>query len=345
MHRFDYRFLASSVSADLAGATNVLYDLRARNEIRQSQDTAVFEELKKSAIIESVRGSNAIEGIITTKARLDELVRGATPHTRGERELLGYKNALQEIYAPGFSGDLTEDYIRHLHALILGATSDQAGSYKRSDNWIQERDSEGHISVRFVPVPAAETPDAMGQLVMAYREARQDSRIGALALAACAVVDFLCIHPFLDGNGRVSRLITTMLLLRSGFDVCRYVSVEGMMDNHKAGYYDALKASSDGWHDNVNDYTPFILYLLQILYARYKELDLRYVESSLKRVPKAERVESLLLGAYAPVSKAEIHDKLPEVSVRTIERVLARLMEEGVVEKIGTYRDARYRRV
>lgn len=345
MHRFDYRDLARTLDATLVGVTNVLVDLRARNELREQQDAIGFEKLKQAAVIESVRGSNAIEGIVTTKARLEELVQGAEPLTHGEREILGYKNALQEIYSPSFSGSLTEDYIRHLHALLLGGTSNQAGKYKVEDNWIQERDAEGHISVRFVPVRAADTPDAMIQLVMAYREARQDERINNLLLTACVTVDFLCIHPFADGNGRVSRLLTIMLLQQFGFDVCRYVSVEGMIDKHKAGYYDALKASSEGWHDSDNDYTPFALYLLQILYACYRELDRRYVEGTLERVPKSKRIETLLMDAYVPISKAEICDKFPEVSVRTVERVLARLMREGTIEKIGTYRDARYRRL
>lgn len=343
LHVFDYRCLGESVDADIASVTNILFDLRARNELRVQRDTVSFEQLREAAIIESVRGSNAIEGIVTTRARLRELVQGAEPHTHGEREILGYRSALQEMYAPGFSASLTEDYIRHLHSLLLGATSTRAGVYKHEDNWIQERDAEGHISVRFVPVSAAQTPDAMRQLVLAYREARQDERINDLLLIACVIVDFLCIHPFADGNGRVSRLLTTMLLQQAGFDICRYVSVEGMIDEHKAGYYDALQASSEGWHDNENDYTPFVLYLLQILYACYRELDRRYMEGTLERVPKAKRVEMLLMDAYVPISKAEICERLPEVSVRTVERVISRLMKEGVVEKIGTYRDARYR--
>lgn len=345
MHVFDYRMLTDSLPADIAGVSNIIFDLRARNEMRRLQDGSGFDRLREAAIVESVRGSNAIEGIVTTRARLAELMGGAEPHTHGERELMGYRAALQEMYAPDFSADLTEDYVHHLHRLLLGSTSTQAGTYKLEDNWIQERDASGRIRVRFVPVPAAETADAMGQLVMAYREVRQDPSVNVVALVACVVVDFLCIHPFADGNGRISRLLTTMLLQRAGFDICRYVSIEGMIDKYKAGYYDALGEASEGWHDNDNDYMPFVLYLLQILYACYRELDLRYVEETLERVPKSKRVEALLMGAYVPISKADISDRLPEVSVRTIERVLSRLMRDGKVEKIGTYRDARYRRL
>lgn len=346
MHSFDYRFLSGAVPAGLSGATNVLFDLRARNALRMKADEGLFEKLREAAIIESVRGSNAIEGIVTTKSRLREIMQNqATPATHGEREILGYRNALQEIYDPGSAASFTEEYVRHLHALLLQTTSDQAGSYKREDNWIQERDSSGRISVRFVPVSARETPDAMGQLVMAYREARQDSIINPLALSACVVVDFLCIHPFADGNGRISRLLTTMLLQQGGFDIGRYVSIEGMIYSHKDGYYDALKASSEGWHENENDYGPFMLYLLQILYACYKELDLRYANESTKRMPKAKQVEALLMSTYAPISKAEVCERLPEISATTVERALGNLVKAGIIEKMGTYRDARYRKV
>lgn len=345
MHSFDYRFLADSIPAELGGASNVLYDLRGRNALRMQEDERVFEQLRQAAIIESVRGSNAIEGIVTTQDRLRELMDGsATPETHGEREILGYKAALQEIYAPGFAADLTQDYIRHLHALLLQGVSDQAGNYKQVNNWIQERDASGRLSVRFVPVSADDTPDAVDQMVMAFYETAQDANINVLALTACVVVDFLCIHPFADGNGRVSRLLTTMLLQRFGFDIGRYVSIEGMIERYKTGYYDALAEASVGWHENENDYMPFVLYLLQILYACYKEFDQRFIDNGLSKVPKAKLVETLLLSAYAPVSKREICERFPEVSAKTVERVLSELMRDGRVVKIGSYRDARYRR-
>ena len=346
MHSFDYRFLADNIPSDLASVTNLVYDLRGRNALRASVDECTFSSLRDAAIIESVRGSNAIEGIVTTRARLTELMQdNAAPTTPGEHEIVGYRRALDEIFAPGFSADLTQDYICHLHELLLRETSDQAGAYKRTNNWIQERDASGKLSVRFVPVSAEDTPEAMQQLVMAYHEASHDSKINSLALTACVVVDFLCIHPFADGNGRVSRLLTNMLLQQSGFNIGRYVSVEGMINEYRAGYYDALKASSEGWHENKSDYAPFILFLLQILYACYKELDQRYVEGTLEKVPKSQRVEAVLLSAYTPVSKEEVCDRLPDVGVSTVERVLSRMVKEGSIEKIGTYRDARYRRL
>lgn len=346
MHQFDYRFLAETVPAEILGASNIVSDLKARDTMRRSTNKVLFDRLKELAIVDSVKGSNAIEGIVTSRARMKELVElGMEPTTHTEREIVGYKEALDEIYAPGYAAGLSEDLVKHLHRRLMHATSPQAGLYKNEDNWIQQRDAQGRISVRFVPVKASETPEAMAQWVLAYREARQDARIDTVALIACATVDFLCIHPFMDGNGRVSRLVTTVLLQQSGYDIGRYVSIEGMIDNHKAGYYDALEAASVGWHDNKSDYTPFIVYLLQILYACYKELDRRFVENSLVQVPKAQQVEALLMGAFVPLSKAEVAERLPDVSISTIERVLRRMVQQGSIEKIGTYRDARYRRL
>ena len=346
MHIFDYGFLTQSIPSELARAAALVSGLRASNALRVAESPDAFEALREAAVIESVRGSNAIEGIVTTRARLEGILRGEVgPESHGEREILGYRRALDEMYAPGFDADLTEEYICHLHGLLLGASSPEAGKYKRSDNWIQQRDADGRISVRFVPVAAKVTPDAMAQLVMAYRDARQNSAVDPLALIACVVLDFLCIHPFADGNGRVSRLLTTMLLEREGFDIGRYVSLEGKVDEYKTGYYDALAAASVGWHDGEGDYIPFVTFMLQVVYACYKELDQRFVEDSLRRVPKTELVERVLMDAYVPMSKAEVCERLPEVSAKTVQRVIARMVDEGRLEKIGTYRDARYRRV
>lgn len=344
MHVFGYRFLADAIPADIVGASNIIYDLRGRDAVRRETNVAVFEGLREAAMIDSVRGSNAIEGIVTTQARMQELLQmDAPPSSHAEREIVGYRDALQEIYAPGFASDLSENMVCHFHQLLFRTSSKSAGSYKTEDNWRQERDATGHLSVRFAPVRAKDTPDVMSQWAMAYREARQDSRISNLLLIPCVVVDFLCIHPFADGNGRVSRLLTTALLQRCGFDVGRFVSIEAMIDEHKAGYYDALAAASSGWHDNRSDYTPFIAYLQQIICACYKELDTRFVAGGAARVPKSQQVEALVMAAFVPISKREIAQRLPDVSVTTIERVLGRLVKEGRVERIGSYRDARYR--
>ena len=182
-------------------------------------------------------------------------------------------------------------------------------------------------------------------MVLAYHEAKQDTGINGLLLTACVIVDFLCIHPFRDGNGRVSRLLTSLLLLQEGFDIGRYVSVDKKIHEYRYGYYQALRACSDGWHENRNTYIPFITFLLQILYSCYKDMDDKFIRNTVHRLNKANQVENTLMQCFVPVSKEEIAARLPEISVSTVERVLGKLVREGKIEKIGTYRDARYRRL
>ena len=346
MHRFDYRFLSESFPANLLEIAGIIYDLRGRGEIRKTGNRKIFQELRRTAMVDSVESSNAIEGIVTNAGRIRDLVgRRADPSTHDEQEILGYRDALDEIYGSFEDLEFSGDLMRHLHSVLLGTTSPDAGQYKQRNNWIQERDDQGRISVRFMPVSAKETPEAMEQMVLAYHEAKQDTGINGLLLTACVIVDFLCIHPFRDGNGRVSRLLTSLLLLQEGFDIGRYVSVDKKIHEYRYGYYQALRACSDGWHENRNTYIPFITFLLQILYSCYKDMDDKFIRNTVHRLNKANQVENTLMQCFVPVSKEEIAARLPEISVSTVERVLGKLVREGKIEKIGTYRDARYRRL
>jgi len=345
MHRFDYRFLADQLPANLLEIAGIIYDLRGRGEIRKAGHPRIFQELQHAAMVDSVGSSNAIEGIVTSAERVQELVdRQTEPFTHDEQEILGYRDALDEIFQNSGGLEITPSLLKHFHYLLLRATSPEAGEYKRQNNWIQERDGQGHIRIRFVPVPAKETAEAIGQMILAWREGKQDSRINGLLLTACVIVDFLCIHPFMDGNGRVSRLLTTLLLMQEGFDIVKYISVDKKISEYQYNYYQALKACSDGWHENRNTYIPFITYLLQILYSCYKELDNQFIGSTVQRVSKSKQIENDLMQRFVPVSKEEIAARFPEISVTTVERVLGKLVKEGKIEKIGTYRDARYRR-
>ena len=345
MHRFDYSFIRESIPGSLSGLVGIIYDLRGRGEIRKTENQRVFEGLRQAAMVDSVRSSNAIEGIVTTAERAKALVRqDAVPVNHDEQEILGYRNALAEIYAGFERMELSEELVKHFHQRMEQNAAADAGEFKRENNWIQERSAEGKIQVRFVPVSAKDTGEAVAQWVMAYREARQDSRINGLLLTACVIVDFLCIHPFRDGNGRVSRLLTSLLLLKEGFDIGRYVSVEKKINDYKYGYYEALKASSAGWHENRNSYEPFITFLLQILYACYKEMDEKFIAGTARTQSKSRLVENTLLQCFVPVSKGEIAARLPEISVTTIERVLGQMVKDGRIVKIGENRGARYMR-
>ncbi len=343
MHKYDYSFLKDSVPGNIVGLTDIISDLRTKEEFRKLQYSETFEVLRKKAIVESVKGSNAIEGIVTTDSRIKDIVAGSKPVTHDEMEISGYKDALNLIHTEHENLDVDEKTILSFHRLLSEQTNPRdAGKYKTSNNFIMEIGPDGSRRVRFKPVSAKRVNADMEQLLLAYYAARQDSDISPLFLTPCFVLDFLCIHPFMDGNGRISRLLTVLLLYLSGYDIVRYISYEGQINNYKDSYYDALKISSDQWHDNKNDYVPFIVNFLQVLYKCFKDLDESFTDISLKKAKKSERVESILMGAIVPISKQDIMAKLPDVSVKTVELVLGKMLKDKKIKKIGTYKDARY---
>ena len=345
MRRYDYSFLKNKIPGNIVGLTDIIADLRAKEEFRKLQYSETFESLRKKAIIESVKGSNAIEGIVTTDDRIRDIINGSVPITHDELEISGYKDALNTIHMNHENMDVDEDVIRMFHRMIEeGVNTSTAGDYKNTPNFIMEYGPDGSRRVRFKPISPLKVSENMEQLILAYYDARQDSEISPLLLIPCFILDFLCIHPFTDGNGRVSRLLTVLLLYLSGYDIVRYISYEGQVNKYKAGYYDALEKSSIGWHENKNDYVPVIVNFLQIIYRCFKDLDESFTDISLKKAKKSERVESILLGAIVPISKQDIVEKVPDISVKTIELVLGKMLKENKIKKIGTYKDARYMR-
>ena len=205
-----------------------------------------------------------------------------------------------------------------------------------------ETDRDGVRSVRFTPVPANETAAAMEQLILAYHAAYSESEINPLLLIPCVILDFLCIHPFRDGNGRMSRLLSLLLLYKNGFDAGKYMSFEEQINNSKAYYYEALRQSSAGWETNENSYFPFIENFLSTLYMCYKELDKRFAVIHGKKITKKARVEATVLNSLTPLSKADVCKILPDVSPTTIEAVLGTMVKNGSVKRIGTGRLTRY---
>lgn len=343
MKKYDYSFLKENITANILSISNIIVDLNKKEEFRKLQYEDTFEKLRKKAMIESVKGSNAIEGVVTTDDRIRDIVEGALPITHDELEISGYRDALSLIHNEFRNLDLTEETVLLFHKMIESETAPgEAGKYKSRDNLIMEYLPDGSRRIRFRTVAAKETKNAMEQLMLAYYDARQDSDISDLLLIPCVVLDFLCIHPFLDSNGRVSRLVTVLLLYIAGYDIGRYISFEGQINKYKEAYYDALGRSSEGWHENKNDYFAFIINFLQILYRCFKDLDNSFMDISLKKAKKSERVEAVLMSAIAPVSKADIMEKVPDISVKTVELVLSKMLKEDKIKKIGTYRDARY---
>ena len=345
MRRYDYTFLINQIPGNIVGLTDIIADLKSKEEFRKLQYSETFERLRQKAIIESVKGSNAIEGIVTTDGRIRDIINGSTPVTHDELEISGYKDALNTIHMNHENMDIDEDVIRMFHRMIEeSVNASTAGEYKKTPNFIMEYGPDGSRRVRFKPISPANVSENMEQLILAYYDARQNSEISPLLLIPCFILDFLCIHPFTDGNGRVSRLLTVLLLYLSGYDIVRYVSYEGQVNKYKASYYESLEQSSSGWHENKNDYVPVIINFLQIIYRCFKDLDESFTDISLKKAKKSERVESILLGAIVPISKQDIAEKVPDISVKTIELVLSKMLKDNKIKKIGTYKDARYMR-
>ncbi len=343
MRKFDYNFLADEIPSNIAGTSDIISDLRAKEGFRKLQYEDAFDKLREKAIIESVRGSNAIEGIVTTDDRIRAIVEGNKPVTHDELEISGYKDALNLIHTSHEDIDVTEETILTFHRYIQNETNPrEAGRYKDRDNFIMEYASDGRRKIRFKPTSAKETDAAMEQLLLAYYDARQNTAISQLFLIPCFIVDFLCIHPFIDGNGRVSRLLNVLMLYLSGHDIVRYISLEGLTDQYKGNYYETLRQSSKGWHENKNSYIPFLTFSMQILYKCYKKLDDSFMDIALKKAKKSERVEAVLMNTIVPISKSEIIEKLPDISVKTVELVLSKMLKDEKIKKIGTYRDARY---
>lgn len=345
MHKFDFSFLENgSLPAGLVNVTTGIYTLRERSSAREAQFVRGFTELAAIAKVQSVKSSNAIEGIITTDQRINEIVNGnSAPLNHNEQEIAGYRDALAEVHSDHTNLEFRQADILRLHAIMMNiAGYSDAWKFKDTDNRIIEVDQTGQRRVRFQPTPATDTPESMDQLILAYEEARDNPNINQLLLIPCVILDFLCIHPFRDGNGRMSRLLSLLLLYRSGFDAGRYISFEEQINLRKVNYYAALKLSSAHWHDNQNNYSFFITEFLTTLYLCYKELDKRFAVIGSRKVTKQARIEATILNSLTPISKGDIGKILPDVSITTIESVLGKLMKGGLVRKIGTGRATRY---
>lgn len=216
------------------------------------------------------------------------------------------------------------------------------GKYKIDNNLIIEEDGEGNRKVRFKPVTAKDTPKAMEQLILAYIEARDNTNINQLLLIPCVILDFLCIHPFKDGNGRMSRLLSLLLLYKNGFDIGKYVSFEEQINNSKGYYYDTLKESSVTWDTNQNNYIPFMQNFLTKLYLCYNELDKRFNVVNINKITKKARIEAVIENSLTPVSKSEICKIVPDVSPTTVEAVIGAMVKSGKAKKIGSGKNTKY---
>ncbi len=345
MKKFDYSFLDNGLlPANLVNITGTIYSLKTGAGIRKDEYEKIFTELERIAKVQSVKSSNAIEGIITSDERIEEIVNSnSKPLNHNESEIAGYRDALNEIHLHYENIEFNENTILRLHEIMMSYTGyEDAGKYKTNENYIIEEDSKGNRKIRFKPLSAKETPEAMEQLVLAYADARDNSNINQLLLIPCVILDFLCIHPFRDGNGRMSRLLSLLLLYKNGFDVGKYVSFEEQINNNKDYYYEALRQSSVNWITNEHSYIPFMENFLSMLYMCYKELDKRFSVVNSNKVTKKARIEATVLNNLTPISKAEICKILPDVSSTTVEAVLGSMVKGGIIQIIGSGRNTKY---
>lgn len=345
MRDFQYKTRYQSLlSGDVVALLSQIHEYKGKQSLLIDTKPEVLSKLLEIAKIQSTEASNRIEGIVTTAERLKKLVREKTmPRTRSEKEIAGYRDVLSTIHE-------SYDYIPPRPALILQLHRDLykfsgktfGGNYKSSDNVIAEEHADGTRTIRFQPVSAWETPDAMQRLCDEFEKAQNDAELDPLVVIPMFVLDFLSIHPFNDGNGRMSRLLTLLLLYRAGYLVGKYISLERLIADSKETYYEVLQESSYDWHEGKNDYAPFVRYMLGIVVAACREFSERAELLADAKTGKAERVRKAVRDRIGPFSKSDVVESCPGVSEVTIERVLKELKNEGAVIQISGGRYSKY---
>ena len=310
-----------------------------RQELWMRQRPEVLDALREQAMVQSVESSNRIEGVSIAAERLRPVVLGkARPRDRSEEELAGYRKALDWIFTRKRRVAFGPEVVLKLHALAQGGMSGDAGQWKSKNNEIVEILPNNERRVRFVPTSAAATPDAMEALCAAYRHTHEEEQIPALLIIATCVFDLLCIHPFRDGNGRVSRLVTTFLLMQEGFSVSRYVSLERIVEERKEEYYQVLARCSKGWHTGRNNIEAWWNFFLSVLRHAYDELAQKVEEKS--AAPKSDMVRRVIRAQVGPFALSEIAAEIPAESRQLIKKVLMGMKKEGVLKLTGRGRGA-----
>lgn len=294
-----------------------------------------LNQLVEIAKVQSIESSNRIEGIITTQDRIKKLALEKTsPKNRSENEIAGYRDVLNTIHENFEFIPLKTSVILQLHRdLYKFEAIEIGGKYKHGDNQIVETDANGKRKIRFLPLAAWETPDAMERLCNGFNQAQKNLEYDPLLLIPIFILDFLCIHPFNDGNGRMSRLLTLLLLYQSDYSIGKYVSLEKLIEKTKDNYYEALQNSSNYWIDNQNDYVPFVEYFLNIVSVAYKDFNDRV--EIVKGNSKPERIKQIIKDSLGKVTKADLVKKCPDIALVTVQRTLNDLQKNGVIKKIG----------
>lgn len=347
MRSFDYgRLEKKAWATDILNLVGKIHECKGRQELFIRQKPVELDRLIEIAKIQSTEASNKIEGIVTTGTRMKQLFEEkTTPRNRDEDEIMGYRDVLNTIHESNEYIPIRPSYILQLHRdLLKRAGLSYGGHFKNVQNYINETKPDGTVVTRFEPVAPYDTPEVVENLCNAYDQASANEKIDPLILIPAFICDFLCIHPFNDGNGRMSRLLTLLLLYKNGYNVGKYISIEKQIEKTKDRYYDALEEADAGWHEEKNDPTPFIRYMLQVILACYTEFEERVGlmderESGSTAYDIVKRYTEEKIGKF---TRAEVVAHCPSIGRSSVLAALKKLAEEGAVIREGSGKSTYY---
>lgn len=346
MRTFNYSLIKDNKwDSELLGLIAAIYKEAGKQEMYLKQKPQELEKLVEIAKIQSTEASNAIEGIVTTNTRIRQLMEEkTTPRNRDEKEIAGYRDVLGIIHESFDAIPITQNYILQLHKILFSHLGNPAaGKTKTVQNYISATFPDGHTETLFIPLEPYETPEALDRICEEYNRVIGNAELEPLIAIPVFIHDFLCIHPFNDGNGRMSRLLTTLLLYRSGFYVGKYISLEAKIAKHKDLYYDALSASQNGWHEGSDDPVPFIKYLLGTILAAYRDFEDRFALVEVKRsaLDMVRLATQYKIGRF---TKQDIRELCPSLSISSIEGSLRKLVDNGEIKREGNGKSTFYYR-
>ena len=347
MRTFNYSLIKDQKwDSDILGYIAAIYKYAGKQELYLKQKPKELEKLIEIAKIQSTEASNAIEGIVTTNTRIKQLVEEkTTPRNRDEQEIAGYRDVLNIIHESFDAIPITKNYILQLHKILYSHLNNPiAGQTKTVQNYISATYPDRHTEILFTPLAPYETPEALERICEEYNRVIGNFEVESLIAIAIFIHDFLCIHPFNDGNGRMSRLLTTLLLYRSNFYVGKYISLEAKIAKDKDLYYDALGRSQAGWHEGAEDAVPFIKYLLSIILAAYKDFEDRFAIIE-EKVPAIDMVRKATQNKIGRFAKQDIRELCPSLSLSSIEGSLRKLVEAGELRREGSGKSTCYVRL
>lgn len=347
MRSFDYRKISDEKwDSELLGLIAAIYKEAGKQELYLKQKPEKLEKLVEIAKIQSTKASNEIEGIVTTNTRIKQLMEEKTaPKTRDENEIAGYRDVLAIIHESFDAIPINRNYILQLHKILFSYTQNsEAGKMKNVQNYISARYPDGHTRILFTPLDPFETPEALDRICEEFNCVIGNMELEPLIAIPVFIHDFLCIHPFNDGNGRMSRLLTTLLLYRCGFFVGKYISLEEKIAKNKDLYYEALSASQVGWHEGKDDPVPFIKYLLGTVLAAYKDFEERFalVEGNPSALDSVRKAVQLKIGKFG---KQDIMALCPSLSISSVEGALRKLVADGEIRREGKGKNTFYTRI